>query len=72
VLEGQTDENVWYKNEGTEDLWEFMDFVGNRIALKDWPKFRGGLDTKSDCTGKESYFTEVRNGEYFRYSFLSS
>jgi hypothetical protein len=25
---------------------EFLDFIGERIALKGWTKFRGGLNTK--------------------------
>lgn len=31
----------------TPDFEEFLEFLGKKIVLKDWNKFRGGLDIKS-------------------------
>jgi hypothetical protein len=60
VQNGQKEEDMWYRNSGTDDLWEFMDFLGTKIALKDWRNFRGGLDIKTDFTGAHSYYTQVQ------------
>lgn len=59
VQNGQQEEDMWYGNGGTDDFWEFLDFLGTKIALKDWRNFRGGLDTKTDTTGVHSYYTQV-------------
>lgn len=41
------------------DLREFLEMLGERVVLKDWPKFRGGLDVKSNLTGEISYYTQI-------------
>jgi len=33
---------------GSPDFDEFCEFLGTRITLKDWNKYRGGLDVKSN------------------------
>eukprot|EP01112_Ceratiomyxa_fruticulosa_P020258 TRINITY_DN6855_c0_g4_i1.p1 TRINITY_DN6855_c0_g4~~TRINITY_DN6855_c0_g4_i1.p1 ORF type:complete len:414 (+),score=59.69 TRINITY_DN6855_c0_g4_i1:474-1715(+) len=58
---GQTTEEEMFSNEnGSELFYNFMDMMGDRIQLRGWPdsKYSGGLDTKNDSTGKESYYTE--------------
>lgn len=46
--EGQTTEEEMYNNEfGSPALVEFLDLLGDRIQLKGFDKFRGGLDVKS-------------------------
>lgn len=59
VKEGQTDENQYFNNSKFRD-WRtlivtvngsrafdgFLNCIGDRIALKGWNKFSGGLDTK--------------------------
>jgi hypothetical protein len=34
---------------GSADFDEFCEFLGTKITLKDWNKYRGGLDVKSMC-----------------------
>ena len=36
------------------DFEEFLQFIGERITLKGWDKFRGGLDVKS-----KEFFTSL-------------
>ena len=49
-------------SEGFEKLYELL---GDRIRLKGWEKFKGGLDTKS-----ESLYTWTRISK-FNFEFLS-
>ncbi|CAF4518259.1 unnamed protein product, partial [Rotaria sp. Silwood2] len=42
---------------------KFLDFIGNRVKLKDFQGFRGGLDVKSDHTGTESIYEQFNNHE---------
>jgi hypothetical protein len=44
-------------------LFEFLDFLSTKIALKEWRNYRGGLDVRSDMTGAHSYYTEHRGFE---------
>lgn len=60
VKEGQKDENEMFSNgRSNQKFWltvvvdtspeyeEFLDFIGQRITLQGWDKYRGGLDVKS-------------------------
>ena len=38
-------------DEGSEDYNQFLDFIGNKIPLKGWKKFRAGLDVHGLCSG---------------------
>jgi len=59
---GQMTENEMFGNkEGSEDFEEFLDFLGERIVLKGWDKFRGGLDIKGDTTGQCSVYRSTAN-----------
>eukprot|EP01091_Cochliopodium_minus_P011312 TRINITY_DN3170_c0_g2_i1.p1 TRINITY_DN3170_c0_g2~~TRINITY_DN3170_c0_g2_i1.p1 ORF type:complete len:810 (-),score=257.24 TRINITY_DN3170_c0_g2_i1:80-2509(-) len=60
--EGQ-DENQAFSNNTSEDFDEFVECLGNRIQLKGWEKYRGGLNVKDDATGKESIYTEFEGFE---------
>ena len=42
---------------GSTQYEEFLDFLGERILLKGWKNFRGGLDVKSGTTGTHSIHT---------------
>lgn len=68
VKEGQTDENDMFSNGNpnsppSADFEEFLQFIGERITLKGWDKFRGGLDVKNDTTGTESVYCKHRGFE---------
>ncbi|XP_034188029.1 GTPase-activating Rap/Ran-GAP domain-like protein 3 isoform X1 [Osmia lignaria lignaria] len=55
---GQTTDDEMLSNEkGSPDFDKFLEILGERIRLKNWDKYRGGLDVKGDMTGKESYYT---------------
>lgn len=40
-----------------------MNFLGDRIELKGWEKYRGGLNVKDDSTGTHSVYTVIRGLE---------
>ncbi|XP_026673257.1 GTPase-activating Rap/Ran-GAP domain-like protein 3 [Ceratina calcarata] len=46
-----------FTEEGSPGFNNFLEILGERIQLKNWDKYRGGLDVKGDMTGKESYYT---------------
>ncbi|XP_043510076.1 GTPase-activating Rap/Ran-GAP domain-like protein 3 isoform X4 [Frieseomelitta varia] len=55
---GQTTDDEMLSNEkGSPSFDKFLEILGERIGLKNWDKYRGGLDVKGDMTGKESYYT---------------
>ncbi|XP_076276251.1 GTPase-activating Rap/Ran-GAP domain-like protein 3 isoform X1 [Lasioglossum baleicum] len=55
---GQTTDDEMLSNEQSSPEFEnFLEIMGERIWLKNWDKYRGGLDVKGDMTGKESYYT---------------
>jgi len=55
--EGQTKEGEMFRNvETSPEFEEFLDFLGERIILKGWSGYRGGLDVRSDSTGTRSVF----------------
>ncbi|ELT91917.1 hypothetical protein CAPTEDRAFT_143813 [Capitella teleta] len=62
--EGQVSDDEMYSNEhGTEYFEKFNNLLGDRIRLKGWEKFKGGLDNKSDTTGKEAVHTVYEGHE---------
>ncbi|GAB1603800.1 rap1 GTPase-activating protein 1-like isoform X1 [Argonauta hians] len=42
---------------------EFLELIGDRVKLKDFPHFRGGLDTSYGQTGDYSVYTNFRDNE---------
>ncbi|OAD56430.1 GTPase-activating Rap/Ran-GAP domain-like protein 3 [Eufriesea mexicana] len=55
---GQTTDDEMLSNEkGSPGFDKFLEILGERIELKNWDKYRGGLDVKGNMTGKESYYT---------------
>ncbi|KAL1489288.1 hypothetical protein ABEB36_014213 [Hypothenemus hampei] len=42
---------------GSDKFDQFLNLLGEKIKLKNWDKFRGGLDTKRDMTGHHSIYT---------------
>ncbi|XP_015903214.1 GTPase-activating Rap/Ran-GAP domain-like protein 3 isoform X3 [Parasteatoda tepidariorum] len=54
----QTTDDEMFSNEvGTKDFDKFVCLLGEKIRLKSWDKYRGGLDVKGDMTGKYSAYT---------------
>eukprot|EP01114_Cavostelium_apophysatum_P014803 TRINITY_DN3923_c0_g1_i2.p1 TRINITY_DN3923_c0_g1~~TRINITY_DN3923_c0_g1_i2.p1 ORF type:complete len:650 (+),score=151.74 TRINITY_DN3923_c0_g1_i2:227-2176(+) len=61
---GQKEENEYFSNENISPQFEaFLNCLGDRVALRGWTKFTGGLDTRSDATGTSSIYTEHKGFE---------
>eukprot|EP01103_Thecamoeba_quadrilineata_P016746 TRINITY_DN568_c0_g1_i1.p1 TRINITY_DN568_c0_g1~~TRINITY_DN568_c0_g1_i1.p1 ORF type:complete len:435 (+),score=76.36 TRINITY_DN568_c0_g1_i1:68-1372(+) len=58
---GQTENEMFSNIEASKDFDEFLDFLGDRIDLVGWDKFRGGLDVKTNTTGNKSVYTKFHN-----------
>ncbi|KAK7086178.1 Signal-induced proliferation-associated 1-like protein 2 [Halocaridina rubra] len=53
-----------YNNEHAGPAFsEFLETLGQRVRLKDFEKYRGGLDRKTDSTGLYSVYTHYRDLE---------
>jgi Rap/ran-GAP/Ankyrin repeats (3 copies)/WW domain len=61
---GQTHEDQQFNNEhASPGLDRFLDWLGDRIRMKNWKGYRGDLDTKSDATGTHAIFRRWRGLE---------
>ncbi|KAK8750904.1 hypothetical protein OTU49_015051, partial [Cherax quadricarinatus] len=61
---GQTTEEEMYNNETAGPAFsEFLEVLGQRVRLKDFDKYRGGLDKKTDSTGLYSVYNQYRDAE---------
>ncbi|ESP05020.1 hypothetical protein LOTGIDRAFT_109410, partial [Lottia gigantea] len=62
--EGQTSDDDFYSNEtAPEEFDNFLCLLGDRVKLKGWDKFKGGLDIKSNTTGEETIYTVYEGHE---------
>eukprot|EP01104_Vermistella_antarctica_P006472 TRINITY_DN1717_c0_g1_i1.p1 TRINITY_DN1717_c0_g1~~TRINITY_DN1717_c0_g1_i1.p1 ORF type:complete len:376 (+),score=90.65 TRINITY_DN1717_c0_g1_i1:187-1314(+) len=62
--EGQTKEDEMFANvESSDELNEFIDFIGERVDMQGWERFRAGLDITNGSTGPTSLFHEYNNSE---------
>lgn len=58
IKEGQTsEESILANRKETPVFSEFLNILGDRIVLKGFDKYKGGLDTVHDLTGTESVYT---------------
>ena len=61
VKEGQyTEEEILDNNEHSDNFNEFLTILGDRVRLKGFDKYKGGLDTVHDLTGLHSVYTHWR------------
>ncbi|KAG8187108.1 hypothetical protein JTE90_004854 [Oedothorax gibbosus] len=61
---GQTNEEELFGNrKHSPAMEEFLDLLGNRIKLKDFKGFRGGLDAHYGQTGDDSVYTQYQDSE---------
>lgn len=64
MKEGQQTEEQLLGNETHSKAFDdFLNLLGERIRLKGFDKYRGGLDGNNDLTGKYSVFTKFCNSE---------
>ncbi|XP_013417806.1 GTPase-activating Rap/Ran-GAP domain-like protein 3 isoform X2 [Lingula anatina] len=63
-IEGQISDDEMYGNEkGSSSFDKFIHLLGDRIKLKGWDRFKGGLDVKSNSTGDDSVYTVYEGHE---------
>ncbi|KAK7104928.1 hypothetical protein V1264_019565 [Littorina saxatilis] len=61
---GQSTEEEMYNNESGSPVFdEFLNLIAQKVRLKGFDKYRGGLDCKTDTTGLHSYYTTFNNNE---------
>ncbi|KAL7032951.1 hypothetical protein ACKWTF_007435 [Chironomus riparius] len=64
VKEGQfTEEQILDNNENSPMFEEFLQLLGDKVRLRGFDKYKGGLDTVHDLTGLYSVYTNWRNIE---------
>lgn len=62
--EGQiTDDEMFSNTQGSGDFNYFLSLLGDRVKLKGFGKYKGGLDVKNGTTGMESIHTVVEGHE---------
>ncbi|CAH2243803.1 jg12715 [Pararge aegeria aegeria] len=55
---GQKTDDEMLSNEKGNEKWDrFISLLGDKIRLRSWNRFRGGLDVKGDMTGSHSIYT---------------
>ncbi|RXG68571.1 Signal-induced proliferation-associated 1-like protein 1 [Armadillidium vulgare] len=60
----QKTEEEMYNNENSGPAFsEFLEILGQRVRLKNFDKYRGGLDKKTDSTGHYSVYTQFQGYE---------
>eukprot|EP01104_Vermistella_antarctica_P013353 TRINITY_DN4020_c0_g1_i1.p1 TRINITY_DN4020_c0_g1~~TRINITY_DN4020_c0_g1_i1.p1 ORF type:complete len:504 (-),score=93.15 TRINITY_DN4020_c0_g1_i1:105-1616(-) len=60
----QTTEREMLGNpDGSRAFMDFLDVLGDKVDLKGWDKFSGGLDTKSNSSGPQAIYTEWQGFE---------
>lgn len=64
IKEGQTSEEAILGNRNESPAFaEFLDILGEKVRLKGFDRYKGGLDTVHDLTGTESVYTNWKNIE---------
>ena len=65
IKDGQETEEEFFTNtEHTQEFEEFLGFLGDKIQLKGFTGFSGGLDTHFDLTGERAIFTRWNENQF--------
>lgn len=65
VKDGQVTEEEFFTNsDHTPEFEVFLEFLGERVQLRGFTGFSGGLDTLYDLTGNTAIFTRWNNNEF--------
>jgi len=59
----QNEDSLFSARGGSPEYEEFLDFIGQRVNLLGWDKYRGGLDVKANVTGEKSVYTTILGHE---------
>ncbi|XP_049849037.1 uncharacterized protein LOC126317105 [Schistocerca gregaria] len=63
VKPDQTENEIFANCDPSPAFYEFLEFLGEKIELRGWSKFRGGLDVKTGNTGEHSIYHEINGIE---------
>uniref|UniRef100_A0A0N5D913 Rap-GAP domain-containing protein n=1 Tax=Thelazia callipaeda TaxID=103827 RepID=A0A0N5D913_THECL len=58
-----TEEQMYNNEKGSPAFEEFLDFLGQRVRLKGFDQYKGGLDVRGDTTGTHSIYAEYQAHE---------
>eukprot|EP00795_Rhopilema_esculentum_P016927 gene16927-8416_t len=65
IKDGQeTEEEFFTNNDHTLDFENFLEFLGEKIQLRGFTGFSGGLDTQFDLTGDKAVFSRWNENEF--------
>ena len=65
IKDGQeTEEEFFTNSDHSPEFERFLDFLGERIQLRGFTGFSGGLDTLYDLTGDKAVFTRWNNNQF--------
>eukprot|EP00009_Paramoeba_aestuarina_P010734 CAMPEP_0201541038 /NCGR_PEP_ID=MMETSP0161_2-20130828/71265_1 /ASSEMBLY_ACC=CAM_ASM_000251 /TAXON_ID=180227 /ORGANISM="Neoparamoeba aestuarina, Strain SoJaBio B1-5/56/2" /LENGTH=849 /DNA_ID=CAMNT_0047948545 /DNA_START=117 /DNA_END=2664 /DNA_ORIENTATION=- len=59
----EIDDEFFANTSGSRYYDEFLEFLGEKIKLKGWEKYRGGLDVRGDTTGEYGLYTSYSDVE---------
>ncbi|XP_049849091.1 uncharacterized protein LOC126317469 isoform X2 [Schistocerca gregaria] len=63
VKPNQTEDEIFANSDPSPAFLEFLEFLGDKIRLFGWDKFRGGLDVENQTTGEYSIYCSIRGLE---------
>lgn len=64
IKQGQTtEEQILANRDESPAFKEFLEILGERVTLRGFDKYKGGLDTVHDLTGTESVYTSIKGIE---------
>lgn len=70
VKEGQyTEEEILDNNDNSMLFDEFLQIMGEKVRLKGFDRYKGGLDTVHDLTGEFIEFLKISLIYYFSTTF---
>ncbi|CAG9536350.1 unnamed protein product [Cercopithifilaria johnstoni] len=58
-----TEEQMYNNENGSPAFEEFLDFLGQRVRLKGFDQYKGGLDVRDDTTGTHSIYVKYQAHE---------
>jgi len=71
VKEGQTRDDEFFANvSGSARYEEFLDVLGDRIELKGWNRYAGGLDVEGGSTGEHSVYRHYVTEDDRKYEIM--
>ncbi|KRY86154.1 Rap1 GTPase-activating protein 1 [Trichinella pseudospiralis] len=62
-MQETSEEELFGNAEHSDKMEEFLEFIGEKVQLRNFKGFRGGLDTVHGQTGEESFYTKFKDRE---------